>query len=138
MPKNESYLYDDSDIALYATDGYGGTDSDLDDTERYTSDIDLSLFTGAELDFTFDGIDTTDDLYLYLYKRRDSSWSGNELAWKTRLTASNDGTESEYHYSIPSEYGVGHYRFGMVSSGSTTTFEISVALRRWRRTLGTT
>lgn len=129
----ESYLYDKSDIELYKTDGYGGSDTDVDATERFTDNINLTVSLGANIDIRFTGSGSTDDLVLFLYERRDASWSGNEIAiWNT--TVSSDGSESIYNFTIDGSYGAGHYRFGMKSSGATDTFEIDAEMRQWRRT----
>ena len=129
----ESYLYDKSDIELYKTDGYGGRDTDVDATERFTDNINLTVSLGANIDIRFTGSGRTDDLVLSLYERRDASWSGNEIAiWNT--TVRNDGRESIYNFTIDGSYGAGHYRFGMKSSGATDTFEIDAEMRQWRRT----
>ena len=111
MPQTrDSYEYEASDTAIYKTNLYGGSHNDITNTERFTDDIDLSVYTGAEIDFLFTGSDATDDLTLTLYKRRDSSWTGNEIGWKSALTVANDGTETEYHYTIPDAYQPGHGR----------------------------
>ena len=135
MPK-DSHLYDTGDRELYLTDGYSGTDTDIDNTERFGDDIDLTVNTEAAVDFKFDGSDATDDLVLTIYKRRDSSWTGNEDSWRDALTVANDGTETEYHYTITKECGAGHYRWGMKSAGSTTTFEMDSQVRTSRMTTG--
>ena len=134
MPKHVSTLYDDDDTVIYQTDGYGGTHNDVDNTERFTDDIDLTIRKGVSVDFKFDGSNATDDLNIKLYKRRDSTWEGTESAWKSTLVISNSGSETIYHYTIPRAYEPGHYRFGLVSEGATTTFEIEVSLREWRDT----
>lgn len=133
MPKHVSWLFGDDEI-LYQTDGYSGSDADIDSTERYTSDIDLTVETGSSIDFKFDGTDATDDWYLQIYNRRNNAWEAIEEGWKSLLTVSNDGTETIYHYTIPETYQPGHYRFGMVRTGSTTTFEMLVTCIRWRKT----
>ena len=130
---HESRLYDETDAELYKTNGYGGSDADVDDAERYTKDIDLTVNTGAAVDFKFDGSGGTDDLILSLYKRRNADWDGDEIAvWS--ITIASDGSEDIYHFTIDECYGAGHYRFGMKSSGSTDTFEIDIEMRQWRRT----
>ncbi len=129
----ESYLYDKIDIELYRTDGYGGSDTDLDDTERFTDNIDLTVNLGANVDFKFTGSGSTDDLVLSLYERRDASWGNSEIAiWNAAVNS--DGTESIYSFTIGGSYGAGHYRFGMKSTGATDTFEIDAEMRQWRRT----
>lgn len=142
MGYHTSYQYDTSDTDLYVTDGYtdsegnAGTDTDVAGTELFTSDIELTVQQGAEVHFKFDADGSTDDLLLTLYKRNDVTWTGNEAAWRPVLTAANDGTETEYHYTISPDAGAGHYRWGMVRSGSTNTFDIHVTLRKWRPTTG--
>ncbi len=129
----ESYLYDKTDTELYKTDGYGGSDTDVDAAERFTDNIDLTMNLGANVGFTFTGSGSTDDLVLSLYERRDASWGNSEIAiWNA--TVSNDGSESIYNFTIDSSYGAGHYRFGMKSAGSTDKCEIDAEMRQWRRT----
>ena len=130
---HESHLYDETDTRLYKTDGYGGSNADVDNIERYTDDIDLTVATGTAVDFKFAGSGSTDNFILYLYKRRNSIWDGNEIAlWSVTIT--NDGSEDTYHFTIDESYGAGHFRFGMKSLGSTDTFEVDVEMRRWRST----
>jgi len=130
---HESHLYDESDTKLYRTDGYSGTSADVNNTERYTNDIDLTVNTGAAVDFKFQGSGSTDDFVLSLYKRRNSVWDGNERAlWSIIITS--DGNEDCYHFTVDGSYGAGHFRFGMQSSGSTDTFEVDAEMRQWRST----
>ena len=129
----ESYLYDKIDTELYKTDGYGGSDADVDDTERFTRNIDLTVKLNANIDFIFTGSGRIDDLVLSLYKRRDANWAGNEMAiWNTKVN--NNGLESSYNYTLNGTYGAGHYKFGISSSGSKNTFEMDVEMRQWRKT----
>jgi len=130
---HESRLYDKTDTELYKTDGYGGINNDLDDTECYTADIDLTVNIGAAIDFKFSGSGNTDDLVLSLYKRRDENWDGDEISlWNATVT--NGGSDYVYHFTIDCSYGAGHFRFGMKSSGSTDTFDMDAEMRGWRRT----
>lgn len=131
-----SRYFDLVDTNIYKTDGYSGTDADVDDTQRFTDNIDLTIQSGAEIDIKYDGSDSTDDLLLDIYKKLDSSWGGNEHEWKTQITIDSGGTEKVYHYTIPENYEPGHYRFGLTSSGVTTTFEVQVDYRGWRWTKG--
>lgn len=121
---------------IYQTNLYGGADADIAGTQLYTDNIDMSMVTDALVDFLFDASDATDDLLLYIYKRGDSTWVGTEIAWKSVLTVDNDGTSHTYHYTIPKDYRGGHYRFGMVRSGVTTTFDIQVTVHTFRETTG--
>jgi len=123
-------IFAEEDHELYLTDGYSGSDADLDGTERFTSDIDLTRETGAAVDFKFDASGATDDLVISLYQTIQSSWDGDEIAIWTG-TVDSDGTEDIYTFSILPSYGAGHYRFGMVRSGTTDTFEMDAEMRRW-------
>ena len=42
-----------TDTVLYQTNGYSGSYSDIDDTERFSDAIDLTMHTGAQIDFKF-------------------------------------------------------------------------------------
>lgn len=132
-----SRLYDGEDTELYKTDGYSGSDADIDNTEKFTSDIDLTIQLGAVIDFKFDGTNGTDNITFNLYKRRDSSWDGDEIALST-ASDTNDGSEDIYTKTITESLGAGHYRFGMVSAGASTTFEMDAEMRTWRLTEGKT
>ena len=134
MP-HESRKYDSEDTGLYSTNAYGGTDPDVDDTERFTKVIDLSVSTGAALDFKFLGNDSTYDLEFRLYKRRNENFDGTEALWKKGvITFMNDGTETVEHYTIAPDFEAGYFRVGMVANGVTTTFDVDVQMRVWRRT----
>jgi hypothetical protein len=135
------YSYGGSDEELYKTNAYGGTDADLDntapvdDTDGYTSNIDLTDNTEATIDFKFDASGATDDLVLTLYKRRDSSWDGDEIAISS-ITVPSDNSEDIFNFGISPAKGfsAGHYRFAMQSSGATDTFDINVQMRRVKYT----
>ena len=142
MANYPEYEYDAADTELYKTNAYSGTDSDLDNTapvdatDGYTSDIDLTQKIWAAIDFKFDSSGTTDDLVLTLYKRRDSSWDGDEISvWSA--TVESDGSEDIYHMTIGPSFGPGHYRFAMQSSGGTDTFDIDVEVRYGRYEVAT-
>lgn len=127
MPKHESYKYDDSASIIFA-------EAQVTNTEQFTDSIDLTVATGAEVDFTFDGDNATDDLIITIYKSGANDFDGTEQAWKQAITVSSDGSQDKYHYTIPDLYGPGWYRFGMKSEGGTTTFTISATCYTWRRT----
>lgn len=128
---SEEYRWSD-EVIVYQTDGEGGEDPDIDGTEKFTENIDLTRFTSGDLDFHFTGSDGTDDLVFNLYQRNDSGWEDIELTWKAQFTITNPGTKKIFHYTIPRIYGPGHYRFGLLRSGSTTTFDLKVTLRTSR------
>ncbi len=125
------WTYGATDEELYQTDGNGGTNPDVDDTERYTNDIDLTEERGATITIKFDGSDATDDLIISLYARQDDAWEDVEIALSS-VTVASDGSEDIYTITITPAYGAGHYRIGMVRSGASTTFEIDAQMRRWR------
>ena len=129
---SKEWKHDADPVIIYQTNLYSGTDDDIAGTEKFTGDIDMTEYTNVEIDFRFDANNSTDDLYLKLYKRNDDVWTGYELQWKSTLTVENSGTETIYHYTIPLEYGAGYYRFGMVRSGSTTTFDMDVRYTKQR------
>ena len=136
--------YDESNTELYATNLYLGTDADLDntapvdDTDGYTSTIDLSSKMGAKIAFKFTGSGSTDKLVLKLYTALSSSWDGDEMLID-EIEVDNDGTESIYSYTINAlQYeGPGYYRFSMQSEGGTDTFDIIVECRYWRGEIAT-
>jgi len=142
MANYPQYKYDAADTELYKTNLYSGSDADLDntapvsDSDGYTSDIDLTAKTHAVIDFKFDGSGTTDDLVLTLYKRRDSSWVGDEIAvWS--MTVPSDGSADIFSMTIDPSFGPGHYRFALQSSGATDTFDIEVQARYCRYEIAT-
>ena len=138
MATYSQYDYSGSDTELYQTNLYGGTDADLDntvpvdDTDGYTSNIDLTTNIGAVIDFKFDSSGTTDNLVLKLFKRRNSSWDGDEISISGDIIVESDGTEDIYSYTIDESWGAGHYRFSLQSSGATDTFDIDVQMRTYR------
>lgn len=131
------YSYGGSDEELYQTNLYGGSDADLDntepvdDTDGYTSDIDLTTQIYATIDFKFDSNGATDDLVLTLLSSRDSSWDNDEIA-VFEITITNDNSEDIYSFELGPHrgYGPGHYRFCLQSSGGTDTFDIDIQMRR--------
>jgi hypothetical protein len=136
--------YDTSNTPLYATDLYGGTDADLDntapvdDTDGYTSTIDLSSKIGAKIAFKFTASGSTDKLVLKLYTALSSTWDGDEELID-EIEVNNDGSETIRNYTINAlQYeGPGYYRFSMQSESSNDTFDILVECRYWRGEIAT-
>ena len=127
----EYWDYEDDDVTLYETDGYSGEDADVGATIVFTEDIDLTEKKAIAVDFKFDGNNATDDLIIYLFKRRDDSWDDDEIAvWSA--TVDNNGSEDIYHFTIDESYGAGHFRFGLKSSGATTTFDCEIKGRYYQ------
>ncbi len=129
-----TYNYAGSDSELYKTDLYSGSDADLDntapvdDTDGYTSNIDLTSNIFATIDFKFDASGSTDDLVLKLYRARTSSHDVDEIEVDS-IIVSSDGSEDIFSYVIGPSHGPGHYRFSMQSSGGTDTLDIDVQMR---------
>ena len=129
-----SYDALETTYTVYATNLYDGIDDDINDIEKYTSTIDMHVVTDALIDFTFTPTNATNDIYIRLYKRGDDNWTGKEIQWKSVILVENIGPEQTYHYTIPIAYRGGHYRFGIVSTGATTTFDILVTVTTFRET----
>lgn len=131
------YSYGGSDEELYQTNGFGGTDADLDnsapvsDADGYTSDIDLTDNMEANIDFKFDASGAVDDLLLTIYARRDSSWDGDEIA-VLPIIVESDGSEDIFNLKLSPATGwpAGFYRLALQSTGGTDTFDIDIQMRR--------
>jgi hypothetical protein len=131
MDKN--FSYDGEDTDLFATDAYGGSKDDVDGTEQYSVDIDLTQRPGITVNCKFAEIggDSNDNLLVKIYRRTDSSWDGDEVAEKT-VVCTNDGSEDIKSIVISSRAsGYGHYRLGNVRDGSTDTFDVEEVGRFW-------
>jgi hypothetical protein len=91
----------------------------------YTDNIDLSANIYATVEFTFDGDDATDDIEWELYLSYNSSWDGDEITIAS-FVAYSDGSVDIKTIQIGPHLGLGpgHYRFGMKSSDTTTTFTV--------------
>jgi hypothetical protein len=94
-------------------------------------------WTGFSVDITFDGDNATDDLDLKLYKRiTDSTFVGTEIA-KATITITSDGSVDIYNFEfMPRDSGPGYYRYGLVRSGSSTTFTVTAVCELFRKTEG--
>lgn len=131
------YNYGAVDEELYQTDLYGGTDADLDNTapvddaDGYTSNIDLTDNMYANINIKFLATGATDDLVLNIFRRRDSSWDGDEIALAP-ITVDSDGSEDIFNLDLGPHkgFGPGIYRISMQSSGVTDTFDADVQMRR--------
>jgi hypothetical protein len=131
MQKN--FSYDGEDTDLFATDAYGGTKDDVDGTEQYSADIDLTQRPGITCKVTFAeiGADSNDNLLIKLYYNTDSTWDGDEIVEKT-VVCTNDGSEDIKNIRINARAsGYGHCRFGVVRDGSTDTFDVEIVGRYW-------
>jgi hypothetical protein len=136
MPNYPQYQYDGSSTTVYRTNAYSGTDPDVGSTQQFTADIDLTQKVFAVCELKFDASGATDDLKVSLYRRLDSSWDGDELEILA-TTIDSDGSEDLWSFTIGPDFGPGHYRFGLRSSGSTDSFDIHFNVRLARYEVAT-
>jgi hypothetical protein len=136
MANYPQYEYDGSSSSIYRTNGYGGSDPDVDATQRFTADIDLTQKVFAVCELTFDGSGATDDLRVCLYRSLDDSWDGDELEILS-LAIDSDGSEDLWTMTLGPDFGPGHYRCGLRSTGSTDTFEVDFNVRFARYEIAT-
>lgn len=128
MGNYPQYEYDASTTNLYRTNLYSGTDPDVGATQQFSADIDLTQKLFAVCELKFDATGATDDLRVSLYRRLDSSWDGDELELFA-TTIDSDGSEDLWSFTLGPDFGPGHYRFGLKSSGSIDTFDIDLNTR---------
>jgi hypothetical protein len=128
MPNYPQYQYDGSNTNIYRTNAYSGTDPDVDSTMRFTADIDLTQKVFAVCELKFDASGAADDLKVSLYRSLDSAWDGDELEILV-TTIDSDGSEDLWSMTIGPDFGPGHYRFGLKSSGAADTFDIDFNVR---------
>ncbi len=128
MANYSQYQYDASSTNLYRTNLYSGVNPDVGSTQQFSADIDLTqrLFAVCELKFDAGGV--TDDLRVSLYRCLDGSWDGDELELFA-TTIDSDGSEDLWSFTLGPDFGPGHYRFGLRSTGSTDTFDIDLNAR---------
>lgn len=136
MPNFPQYQYDGSSTSLYRTNAYSGTDPIVGVTERFTVDIDLTQKVFAVCQLKFDAGGPADDLKVSLYRSLDGSWDGDELPILS-IVIDSDGSEDLWSFTIGPDLGPGHYHFGLRSSGTTDTFDVSLAARFARYELAT-
>lgn len=119
---------------MYSTNLYGGSDADLDntapidDSDGFTSNIDLTSDIFGVIEFKFDSSGTTDDLILRVFRALTSTHDVDEIAID-EITVPSDGSEDLFSYALGQTHGPGHYRFSMQSAGGTDTFDIDVQMR---------
>lgn len=126
---------------LYKTTSFGGSDELLDNTapvnnsDGYTSDIELDDNDQAGLSFEYLGNNSTDDLVLTVFKRVKSVWVGTEKAIFS-VTVNNDGSQDVYTgLELGEHAGFGHgvYRIAMQSSDGNTTFNVEAVMTKSKR-----
>jgi hypothetical protein len=128
MANYPQYSYDGSTTNLYRTNLYSGTDPDVGGTQQFCADLDLTQKLFAVCELKFDASGSTDDLRVSLYRRLDSSWDGDELEILA-ATIDSDGSEDLWSFTIGPDFGPGHYRLGLKSTGATDTFDVDLNAR---------
>jgi hypothetical protein len=114
---------------LYKTDGYGGSDVDIDGTERFSSDVDLETdgHEGAHCHLKYDASGTTDDLEIAVYSSLDGT-NYDDIAMTKFIADNNSGAETEISFVVKD---VAHFRAGLKRSGNTDIFEAHLTCQRW-------
>ncbi len=128
MASYPQYDYDPSSTNLYRTNLYSGADPDVGSTQQFCADIDLTRLLFAVCELKFDASGATDDLKVSLYRRIDDSWDGDELEIFA-TTLDSDGSEDLWSFVLGPDFGPGHYRFGLKSTGATDTFDVDLDTR---------
>lgn len=130
---NRLWVETTSDEELYQTNLYSGSDADVNNTRKYTSDIALDRVNQqVSIDIKFTGSGSTDDLKVSIFKQRGGGWDGDEIAIFAD-TVQSDGSEDLYSLLIDiNDYGMGHFRLGLESTGGTDTFDLDAECRYYR------
>jgi hypothetical protein len=130
------YVYDASDTPLYRTNAYSGSDPDVGSTPCFSATLDLTQKLFAVCELKFDASGATDDLKVSLYRSLDGAWDGDELPLLS-LVIDSDGSEDLWSMTIGPDFGPGCYRFALVSTGATDTFDVDLAARYARYEIAT-
>jgi hypothetical protein len=114
---------------LYKTNLYGGSDVDVDGTERFSIDVDLETdgYEGAHCHLKYDSSGTTDDLEVAVYASLDGS-NYDDLPMFKFTADKNGGAETEISFIVKD---VAHFRMGLKRSGSTDTYDVHLTCQRW-------
>lgn len=137
--------YESSDTNLFVTDVYSEdadditASDDIDNTEQYSEDINLtSWYNGMTIDVKYieiGGTTTTDELYVNIYRSRSGTWVDKELV-AGFVNCGNPGVAAGYKIKPiainAKQSGKGYYRLGILSSGTTNTFDAIIQGRYWR------
>jgi len=116
------------EVEVYSTDAYSGSDTDVDATERYGVDINLTANVQFGMDIKLveiGGASGTDNVLMTVYSRRDNTWDGDEQKIDEK-EYTNDGSEDIFRYVIDAlKTGFGHYRVSFQATpGGTNTFDL--------------
>ena len=117
-------------VVLAITDFYGGSVAGLaaDQKYDYTADIDLETAgqEGAHVTIGFKGSNSTNDLVVDVFASLDGTTYDTEPFM--HLLLSNDGSPRQQSIIVND---VAHFRLGLKSTGTDTTFDYSVTHQRW-------
>lgn len=117
-------------VELAKTDAYGGAVADLaaDQKYDYTGDVDLETAgqQGAHVTIAYRGSNALDDLIIDVFASLDGSTYDTEPFERLRLM--NDGSPRQRSIVVKD---VAHFRIGLKTTGTNTTFDYSITHQRW-------
>ena len=117
-------------VELHKTAAYGGTDAALaaDQQYDYTADVDLETAgqNGAQVTIQYRGSTAADDLIVDVFASLDGTTFDTEPVLSKTLP--NNGTPRIATLVIP---GLAHFRIGVKSSGTGSTFEYEITHQRF-------
>jgi len=117
-------------VSLALTAAYGGSVAVVaaDQEYDYTGDVDLETAgqEGVQLQIAYRGSDRKDDLIVDVFGSLDASvYDTNPIA---HLVLKNDGTPRAVSLVVKD---LAHFRLGLKSSDTNTTFEYGIKHQRW-------
>ena len=117
-------------VELHQTAAYGGSDAVLaaDQKYDYTTDVDLATAgnQGAQVDLSFRGSNATDDLIIDVFVSQDGSAFDSIPSQHYELEC--DGKPQQFSFLV---LEFAHFRIGVRSSGTDTSFEYQINQRKW-------
>jgi len=117
-------------VELAKTDAYGGAVADLAADQQYDYTDDVNLETagqeGAHVTIAYRGSNASNDLIVGVFASLDGSTYDTEPF--ARLVLKNDGSPQQVSIVVKD---VAHFRLGLKSSGTDTTFDYSITHQRW-------
>jgi hypothetical protein len=115
---------------LLATALYGGTDAVIaaDQAYDYTADVDLETAgnQGAQVQVEWKGSDDKDNLIVSVFGSDDGTLFDSVPYQHYELN--NDGKPGQFTFLV---LDLSHFRVGLKSSNTNTTFEYTVTDRKW-------
>jgi len=117
-------------VELHKTAAYGGTDAVLaaDQKFDYTADVDLATAGnhGAQCDLAFRGSNSKNDLVVQVFASNDGTAFDTIPSQSYILKC--DGTPQQFTFLV---MDFAHFRIGLKSTGTDTTFEYLLNQRIW-------